>query len=325
MPNRRSLLLGAAAAPLAGFGRPVLAQTYPARALRLVVPYAAGGGLDVFNRPVAIKLSESLGQPVVIENRAGASGVIGAEAVAKSAPDGYTLLSAFASQTLQPFVLKNVPFDNERDFTPIIGAARAPIVVVVNPALPVTSMKELIAYAKANPGKVAYVTAGSNTAQHLTGLLLASATGAQFVHVAYKGGAPALNDLLGGQIQMGILVLGPIMPQIQAGRLRALAVIESTRAKAAPQLPTIEEAGFPGVAMADTWIGYFGPRGLPSAITMQLNHQITRAINTPEIRARLETAGYEVTGGTPEQFAAMVAQTIERYRQITAAAGIKPE
>jgi tripartite-type tricarboxylate transporter receptor subunit TctC len=319
-PARRALTLGLAAAPLAAF-----AQAWPVRALRLVVPYAPGGGLDVFNRPVSIRLSELLGQQVIIDNRAGASGVIGAEAVAKAPPDGYTLLSAFASQTLQALVAKNVPFDSERDFTPIIGAARAPIVVVVNPALPVHSMKDLIAYAKANPGKVAYVTAGANTAQHLTGLLLASATGADLVHVAYKGGAPALNDLLGGQIQMGILVLGPISQQIQAGKLRALAVIEATRAKAAPQLPTIEEAGIPGVVMADTWIGYFGPRGLPQALVAQLNTQITRAINTPDIRSRLEAAGYEVTGGTPEQFAETVARTIEIYRRIVTTAGIKPE
>lgn len=317
---RRALALGLAATPVVG-----LAQAYPARPLRLVVPYAPGGGLDVFNRPVAIRLAELLGQPVVIDNRAGASGVIGAENVAKSAPDGYTLLSAFASQALQPFVLRNVPFDNERDFTPIVAAARAPIVIVVHPSMPVTSMKELVAYARANPGKVAYVTAGSNTAQHLTGLLLASATGAEFTHVAYKGGAPALNDLLAGQIQMGILVLGPISQQIQAGKLRALAVIESTRAKAIPALPTIEESGFPGVFMADTWIGYFGPRGLPASVAGLLNAQINKAITTPETRARLETAGYEITGGTPEQFAETLSRTIGLYRRITTAAGIKPE
>jgi tripartite-type tricarboxylate transporter receptor subunit TctC len=314
-----------AAAAALGMGHRSWAQNYPSKALRLVVPYAPGGGLDVFNRPLSIKLAELMGQSVVIENRAGASGVIGADAVAKSAGDGYTILSAFASQILQPHVLKNVPFDNQRDFTPILEAARAPIAIVVNPALPVQSVKELIAYAKTNPGKVGYVTAGANTSQHLTGIMLEKVTGAQLIHVSYKGGGPALTDLLGGQVQMGILVLGPIMQHVQSGKLRALAVIESSRAKAAPHIPTLEEAGFGGATMPDTWIGYFGPRGLAAPITRQLNGWIQQAAQAPDVRPRLEAAGYEVGGGTPEQFADKIRQTHDNYRRIVAAADIKPE
>jgi tripartite-type tricarboxylate transporter receptor subunit TctC len=321
--KRRHLLAAAAAGVLTAPNS--WAQNYPSKAVRLVVPYAPGGGLDVFNRPISIKLAELIGQSVVIENRAGASGVIGADAVAKSAPDGHTLLSAFSSQILQPHVLKSVPFDNQRDFTPILEAARAPIAIVVNPALPVQSMKELMAYAKANPGKVGYVTAGANTSQHLTGLMLEKVTGAQLIHVSYKGGGPALTDLLGGQVQMGILVLGPIMQHVQSGKLRALAVIESTRAKAAPQIPTLEEAGFGGATMPDTWIGYFGPRGLSAPITRQLNGWIQQAAQANDVRPRLEAAGYEVGGSTPEQFADKIRQTNDNYRRIVAAADIKPE
>ena len=321
--KRRGLLAAAAALGLTAPNN--WAQNYPSKAVRLVVPYAPGGGLDVFNRPMSIKLAELMGQSVGIENRAGASGVIGADVVAKSAPDGHTLLSAFSSQILQPHVLKSVPFDNQRDFTPILEAARAPIAIVVNPSLPVQSMKELMAYAKANPGKVGYVTAGSNTSQHLTGLMLEKVTGAQLIHVSYKGGGPALTDLLGGQVQMGILVLGPIMQHVQSGKLRALAVIESTRAKAAPQIPTLEEAGFGGATMPDTWIGYFGPRGLSAPITRQLNVWIQQAAQANDVRPRLEAAGYEVGGGTPEQFTEKIRQTNENYRRIVAAADIKPE
>lgn len=301
------------------------AQSYPSKSIRLVVPYAPGGGLDVFNRPMSIKLSEIISHPVVIDNKAGASGVIGADVVAKSPADGYTILTAFSSQILQPFVLKNVPFDNQKDFTPILEAARAPIVIVVNPSLPVNNMAELIAYAKNNPGKVGYVTAGTNTSQHLTGLMLEKTTGAELIHVSYKGGGPALNDLLGGQVQMGILVLGPIMQHIQAGKLRPLAVIESTRAKAAPQVPTLEESGFGGATMPDTWIGYFGPRGLSNAQTKQINALIQQATQAPDVRSKLEAAGYEVMGGTPEQFKEKILQTSEHYKRLTSLAGIQPQ
>jgi tripartite-type tricarboxylate transporter receptor subunit TctC len=301
------------------------AQSYPNKSIRLVVPYAPGGGLDVFNRPMSIKLSEIISQPVVIDNKAGASGVIGADVVAKSPADGYTILTAFSSQILQPYVLKNVPFDNQKDFTPILEAARAPIVIVVNPALPVNSMAELIAFAKNNPGKVGYVTAGTNTSQHLTGLMLEKTTGAELIHISYKGGGPALNDLLGGQVQMGILVLGPIMQHIQAGKLRPLAVIESTRAKAAPNVPTLEEAGFGGATMPDTWIGYFAPKGLSNAQTKQINALIQQATHAPEVRSKLESAGYEVVGGTPEQFKEKILQTSEHYKRLVNLANIQPQ
>jgi tripartite-type tricarboxylate transporter receptor subunit TctC len=317
----RILLAALLSAPLVGF-----AQTYPTKPIRLIVPYAPGGGLDLFTRPVAIKLGEQLGQPIVVENRAGATGIIGADVVAKAAPDGYTILAAFASQYLQPFVSKNVPFDGLRDFTPIIAAARAPNTIVVNSAVPVGSLKDLIDYARANPGKVAYVTAGANSSQHMSGLLLASAAGVDLTHISYKGGGPALNDLLGGQVQMGILIMGTIMPHVQAGKLKLLAVVEDKRAKGAPNVPTVAEGGVPGYAMPDIWLGFLGPRGLPPDIVNRLNTEIRRATNAPEVRSKLEAAGYEVMpDNTPAEFAATIAKSVEVYRKVTSDAGIKPE
>jgi tripartite-type tricarboxylate transporter receptor subunit TctC len=316
----RITLAALLAAPLVALGQP-----YPTKPIRLIVPYAPGGGLDLFTRPVAAKLGEQLGHPVLVENRAGATGIIGADVVAKAAPDGYTILAAFASQYLQPFVSKNVPFDGLRDFTPIIAAARAPNTIVVNSAVPVGSLKELIDYAKANPGKLGYVTAGANSSQHMSGLLLASAAGIDLTHISYKGGGPALNDLLGGQVQMGILIMGTIMPHVQAGKLKLIAVVEDRRAKAAPNVPTVAEAGVSGYAMPDIWLGFLGPRGLPPEIVNRLNAEILKAVQTPEIRARLEAAGYEVTGNTPAEFAATIAKSVEVYRKVTADAGIKPE
>ena len=320
--NRRQLIASASALAIPALSR---ADNYPSKPLHLVVPYAPGGGLDVFNRPMSIKMSELCGQAVVIDNKAGASGVIGADYVAKAPADGYTFLSSFSSQILQPYVLKNVPFDNERDFTPILEGARAPIVIVVHPSVPANNMAELMAYAKNNSGKVGYVTAGTNTSQHLTGIMLEKVTGIPLVHVSYKGGAPALTDLLGGQVQMGILVLGPISQHIQSGKLRALAVIESTWAKSAPQIPTLEESGFGAATMPDTWIGYFGPRNLPPAITKFLNQCIQQSTQNPDVKAKLETAGYEVTGGTPEQFKDKIALTNEHYKKIVTAANLKPQ
>ena len=300
------------------------AQAYPSKAIRLVVPASPGGSLDLLGRPIAQYLSESLGQPVVVDNRPGASQAIGAQIVANAAPDGYTLEVWFSSQLLLPFSRKDVPFDTLRDFTPIIATARVPNTVVVNPSLPVRSIKELVEYAKANPGKIGYVTSGANSSQHLGGLLLAMTANIDILHIPYKGGGPALNDLLGGQVQAGILVMGTVRPHIQAGKLRALAVVESTRAKAMPNLPTVGE-DIPGYAMPTLWCGIVGPRGLPSAIVSRLNAEIARTLVTPQVAKRLEALGYEVTGSSPEQFAEIMKSTTEAYRRITSAAGIKPQ
>ena len=301
------------------------AQSYPNKPVRLVVPYPPGGGLDLFARPLAQKLTELLGQPIVVENKPGASGVVGAAFVAQQPADGYTVLLAPAAQYLQPFVSKNVPFDNAKDFTPVISAVNYHNVIVVNAELPIRSVKELVDYAKANPGKLAYVTAGANSSQHLSALLLEHMTGAQLLHVSYKGGSPALNDLLGGRVHMGILVQSTVMPHIKSGKLRPLAVVEADRAKALPDLPTVAQAGLPGYAIPESWLGILGPGNLPREVVMRFNQAANKAIADPELRTRVETLGYELTGSSPEQFQKQIERTVEIYRRIVTTAGIKPE
>ena len=316
----RPFLLLMLAAPLVA-----LAQPYPAKPIRLVVPYPPGGGLDLFARPLAQKVTEILGQAVVVENKPGATGVVGAAYVAQQPADGYTLLLAAASQYLQPFVSKNVPFDNARDFTPIISAVNYHNVVVVNAEMPIRSVKELVDHAKANPGKLAYVTAGQNTSQHLAVLLLSHMTGAELLHVSYKGGSPALNDLIGGRVHMGVLVQSTVMPHIKSGKLRPIAVVEAERAKALPEVPTVAQAGLPGYAIPESWLGILGPGGLPRDVVSRVNQATSTAIADPQVRSRVEALGYEVTGSTPEQFQKQIERTVEIYRRIVNTAGIKPE
>ncbi len=303
-----------------------LAQAYPSKPVRMVVPYSAGGATDTVARAVGNRLSEALGQPVVIDNRGGAGGMIGSDIVAKAAPDGYTLLLTVGPpHSAFPFFMKNVPFDTVRDFTPIIIVGTAPQAIVVHPSLPVTSVKELVDYAKKNPGKLSFGTSGVGSSQQMGGLLLNRAAGIDMVHVAYKGGAPALNDVLGGQIPVGIVILSNVITHVRAGKLRLLAVLEAQRAKAAPDTPTVAEAGVPGYAVPDTWIGLVGPARLPAAIVNQVNAAVVKALGFPDVRARLEAAGFEVRGNTPQEFAEGIAKGYETYRKITAEAGIKPE
>jgi len=302
------------------------AQTYPGKPIRIVVPFPAGGPTDVLSRIIGQKMAENWGQQVLVDNRPGANTIIGAEAVAKAAPDGYTLLLTVGPpHAAYPFFMKNVPFDTVRDFTPIIIVGTAPQAIVVHPSLPVTSVKELIDYAKKNPGKLSFATAGVGSSQHMGGLLLNRAAGIDMVHVAYKGGAPALNDVLGGQLPVGIVILSNVITHVRTGKLRLLAVLEAQRAKAAPDTPTVAEAGVPGYAVPDTWIGLVGPARLPAAIVDQVNVAVVKALGFPDVRSRLEAAGFEVKGNTPQEFAEGIAKGYETYQKITTEAGIKPE
>ena len=316
----RILVLALLAAPLIA-----LAQPYPSKPVRLIVPYPPGGGLDLFARPLAQKVTELIAQPVIVENKPGASGVVGAAYVAQQPPDGYTLLLAAASQYLQPFVSKNVPFDNARDFTPIISAVNYHNVVVVHPELPIKSVKELVDYAKSNPGKLAYVTAGQNTSQHLAALLMGHMTGIELLHVSYKGGSPALNDLLGGRVQMGILVQSTVMPHIKSGKLRPIAVVEADRAKSLPEVPTVAQSGLAGYAIPESWLGILGPAKLPGEVVSRFHQAASKAIADPEVKARVEGLGYEITGSTPAEFQKQIDRTVEIYRRIVTTAGVKPE
>ena len=303
----------------------VLAQTYPTKPVKLVVPYAAGGGVDTVARALAQELSGGLGQPVVVENRPGANSLIGTDYVAKQAADGYTLLITVGSHYALPFLARNVPYDTVKDFTPITIVAKAPQALVVNATVPVKTAKELVEYVRANKGKISYGTSGAGTSQHLGGESLNAMAGLDMVHVPYKGGAPALNDVVGGQIPVAILILSNVLPHVKSGKLRAIGVIEASRAKAAPEVPTVAEGGVPGFSVPDTWIGIIGPAGLPPAVVERINAELQKAANNAAVRIRLDAAGFEVNLVAPDECARQAPRTVESYRKIISAAGIKPE
>jgi len=325
-PRRLLLASIAAALGLLAFA-PAAAQApaYPNKLVRLVVPYAAGGGVDTVGRAIAQQLTESMGQSVIVDNRPGANSVIGTEQVARAPADGYTLLVTLVSHYAMPFLSRNVSYDPVKDFTPITIIGKAPQALFVNAATGITSVQELIAYVKKNPGKVSFATSGAGTSQHLGGELLNHAAGLDMTHVPYKGGAPALTDVVGGQVPVGILIYSNIRQHVATGKVRALAVIEATRAKAAPNLPTVAEAGVPGYAVPDTWIGIIGPAGLPREVVSRLDAEIAKAANAPAVRTRLEGAGFEVGVVPAEEFAGQGTKITALYKAIISTAGIKPE
>lgn len=290
---------------------------YPSKPIRLVVPFAAGGGVDNFARPLAKRLSEQLGQQVVIDNKPGASGLIGGQQVANAQPDGYTLLaSTDTSMYLSSLVMKNPGFDPIQNLTPIISAAITPTVVVVHPSLPVRTMKELVDYTKSSSAPVPYVTAGVGSLHHLTGESLVRATGARLLHVGYKGGNPALTDLLGGQVKVGILIMSVIAPHVQSGKLRAIAVIENHRSKNYPDIPTMAEAGLPGFSMPDTSIALWGPPGLPASIVEKINAEVQKGMLAPDMMQTMQKSGYEATPGSSAAFASQALKSYTNYRRM---------
>jgi tripartite-type tricarboxylate transporter receptor subunit TctC len=310
---------------LLGLPPAVFAQGYPSKPVRLVVPYAAGGGVDTVARALAQDLRDAMRQPVIVDNRPGANSLIGTEHVARSAADGYTLLVTLVSHYAMPFLAKNVPYDPVKDFTPITILGKAPQSLLVHPGLPVKSVADLIDYVKKHPGTVSFATSGAGTSQHLGGELLNVMAKLDMVHVPYKGGGPAMNDLLGGQVPVAMLLMSNALPHVRAGKIRILAVIESTRAKAAPEVPTVAEAGVPGFAVPDTWIGIMGPAGLSAEIVATINAELVRVVARPAARTRLEAAGFEVNVVQSAEFARSAVPTTEAYRRITTEARIKPE
>lgn len=281
------------------------AQSFPNRPIKLVVPYGPGASTDSTARMVAQKVSDDLKQPVVVDNRAGAAGMMGSDFVAKAPADGYTILLATdGTHTGNPHLMKNHPFHPVKDVTPITLAARNVIVLAAHPSLPVNNVQELIAHAKANPGKLAYASSGNGSPHHLSGELFNQMAGTSITHIAYKGGGPALNDMLGGQVPLGFTSLVTAAPHIKAGKLKALAITEKTRYKNAPQLPTIAET-LPGYEMG-SWLAFFAPPGLPPAVLKTLHGSITKALNAPDVMAKLEESGLMVVANTPEQFGAIL-------------------
>ena len=291
--NRRTLLLHAGSAgAISLFGASgVSAQGFAGKSIRLVVPFPAGGPTDIVARPLAQLLGEALGASVIIDNRGGAGGSVGADAVAKAAPDGLTLLMAtVGTHAINPSLYKKLAYDPVRDFTPVALVAAAPVAIVVHPSLPVDSIASLVALAKRTPGKLAYGTAGNGTPGHLTGVMFRSATGIDIVHVPYKGSAPAVTDLLGGQIQMMFDPLQSVLPHIQSGKLRALAVAGATRSGVLPQLPTVAESGVSGFE-STAWWGVYAPAGLPGPLLAQLAGEIEKIALGAAMRDRLGPLG----------------------------------
>jgi tripartite-type tricarboxylate transporter receptor subunit TctC len=318
--KRRSCLTIAAclALPLAAH-----AQGYPSRPIRSIMTVA--GGADIVARLVAQGLTGALGQPVVVETQSGAGGAIGAEAVARAAPDGYTIMLTSASAlVMNRFLSKSARLDPLKDFTPITKAFETVALVVASPALPVGSMRGLVEYAKSHPGRLSYGTSGIGTTHHLSGESIRLLTGIDWVHVPYKGGPPVITDLIGGEIQVGFSILATAAPFIASGKIKILAVNGAKRYHVIRDVPTVTEQ-LPGYEPPSTWGGYFGPTGMPQAIVVRLHDEIARILNSPEVRAKAEDIGFPVATSTPEELTATIRRDIEYTAKIVTAVGIRPE
>jgi tripartite-type tricarboxylate transporter receptor subunit TctC len=322
--NVRRLLL---ALVLTGLGSAlpigVSAQAYPNHPIRLVVPFPAGGTTDILARAIAQKLSESLGQPFVVDNRPGAGGNIGADIVAKSAPDGYTLLmGTVGTQAINVSLYAKMPYDAAKDFAPVVLVAGVPNVLVVNPSVPVKTVQELLKLAKDKPGSINFASSGNGTSIHLSGELFKTMTGAQIAHVPYKGSAPALTDLLGGQVQIMFDNLPSAMPHIKAGKLRAVAVTSAKRAPALPELPTIAESGVPGFE-ASSWFGILAPAGTPREIVTRINAEANKALQSADMKEKLLAQGAEAVGNTPEYFGDYIKAETVKWAKVVKESGAK--
>ncbi len=303
---------------------PAAAQDYPSRPVKIVVSYAPGGSNDVVARVIAPELQKELGQSFVVENRAGASGGIGADMVAKSAPDGYTLFMGAGAHALAPSLYKKLPYDIVKDFAPISLAATSTYVLVLNPSVPATTLPELLALLKSKPGQLNYASAGKGTPLHLAAELFKSRTGTDIVHVPYGGDTPALNDLMAGTVQLSFMSVASTAPQIRAGKLRAIAVTSARRSDALPDLPTLSELGIAGYDVG-TWWGLLAPAGTPEAIIAKLNTAMRKAVAQPQVKERFAPLGLDPRSDSPAEFATFIKDEVARYAAIAKIAGIEPE
>ena len=299
------------------------AQDYPNRPVRWIVPFAPSGPTDLMSRAVAEKLTQRLGQQFVVDNRPGAGGNIGAEVVAKSAPDGYTLMIGHVgTHAVNVTLYPKIGFDPIRDFTPITLIATLPLALVVHPAVPAKDVKELIAYARARPGQLNFASAGNGGPTHLTGELLKASAGIDIVHVPYKGNAAALLDLIAGRVHIMFSNMLTAMPHVRAGKLRAIGVSSARRSPQAPELPTVAESGVPGFSSVP-WYGALGPAGLPRPLVSKLNSEIARALAQPDMQERFVAQGVDLQSSTPEQFAALIQSEVVKWRKVVRDAGAK--
>ncbi|WP_312843454.1 Bug family tripartite tricarboxylate transporter substrate binding protein [Diaphorobacter nitroreducens] len=312
---RKRALLGALAAAAALALPGAWAQTWPSRSVSIIVPFPAGGTTDVLARALGQELSKTLGQPVVVENKPGAGATLGADYVAKAKADGYTLLMGAVHHTIATSVYRKLGYDFEKDFAPITTVALVPNVLVVNPQLPAKTVQELLAQAKAQPGKLTYGSNGTGTGQHLIGAQFEGMGGVQLLHVPYKGSGPLTTDLLGGQISMSFDTVTPVLPHIKAGKLRALAVTTAKRSVALPDVPTLEEAGLPGFDMG-TWFGMLAPAGTPKDIVARLNADMVKIIQSPEFRKKMDDIGADPIANTPEQMARQIKDDTARFARL---------
>jgi tripartite-type tricarboxylate transporter receptor subunit TctC len=305
--------------------RAAAAQDWPTRPIKVLTPLAAGGAADVLGRAVGEALTLDVKQSVVIENRPGGGGALAALTVARAEPDGTTmLLGTAAALTIGPALVRNSPYDPAADLTPLTLAAELPVCLVVERSLPVRDVAELIAYAKANPGKLSFGSSGPNTTHHLAGELFKAQAGVDMIHVPYRGGNPAMTDLLAGQIQVLFATLSTAAPHIDSGRVRVLGMIEAARSRSRPEIPTIGET-VRGYAMPSSWLGFLGPPKLGDVLMQRMNAALVKAVNAPNVRRTLEDNGFDVTTSTPMEFAGTLKQGLERYRKIIADAGITPQ
>jgi len=300
------------------------AQAYPTRPIHLIVPFPPGGVTDIVGRIIAQRLSEGLGQQVVVENRGGGNGSIGAALASKATPDGYTLLMGTATHAINATFMPNPGFDLEKDFAPVSLVASVPLLLAVNPSMPVTDVKLLVAYAKANPGKLNFASGSTGSASHLAGEMLKSAAGIQMTHIPYKGGGPAVQDLIAGHVGLMFENMPSILPHVQAGRLRGIATTGPKRSAAIPELPTMIESGFPGFE-AGSWYGIFAPAGTPPEIVDRIHAEVVKALKNPEMQKQLSAQGADPIGNSPQEFAAFIHGEIAKWAQVIKTSGAKPE
>ena len=302
-------------------GTSALAQTYPTKPMRIIVPFPAGGGADLWARVIGQKLSEAWGQNVIVDNRAGASGIIGTELAGKALPDGYTLLlGTTGTHATNPVMFKKLPYDSTKDFAPVTNFVDTPFMLVVHPSVPVKSLQELISIAKARPGQLTYASFGSGSSAHLAGELFKSMARIDILHIPYKGGPPAVSDLIGGQVSMMFNSMPAVVSLVKAGRLRGIAVAALQRVNAAPDVPTFAEAGSPGVE-AGSWYGVFAPARTPAAVVAKLHSGIVAVLKLPDVQQRLVGEGAVAIGNTPEQFAAQIRGDIAKWGKVARESG----
>jgi len=315
----RAFLLG-----LALVAGPAFAQAWPAKPVRFIVPFPPGGSTDVAARTIAERLSRSFGQQVVVDNRGGGGGAIGTVEAARAAPDGYTLLFVADPVITLHLVVKNVQFDMQRDFSAVTQVTTQPIAVAVHASLPVASVKELIAYAKANPGKLSFAHSGTGSGQHMSGELLKKMAGIDMVHVPYKGGGPAVQDLVAGQVPLGVLGSTPLIPHHKSGRIRIIAFTSKERFAPMPEIPTLHESG---LANFDTtqWLGILAPKGTPAEIISKVHVETAKALALPEVKERLAQAALQAVGGTPKEFDALIRADLERWTAIAKELKLEPQ